>query len=60
MVSAFSPFRDKRIGIAVNEKLYNELKELSTITKRSMSEIAHIGIELIVKKLQKEHKKEGK
>lgn len=57
MASAFSPFRDKRLGIAIDEGLYNELKELSKITKRSMSEIAHLGIERIVKQLQKEHQK---
>lgn len=58
--SAFYPKRDETLIMAISRDLKSGLKECSEKEGRSMSEIAHLGIERIVKQLQKQHKKEGK
>lgn len=48
----------------MSEELYVRLYECSKVeqegAKRSMSEIAHLGIEIILDRLEKQQKKEGK
>ena len=58
--SAFYPKRSKRFYMQMSEETHERLSKCSLVEKRSMSEIAHLGIEIILDKLEKEQKKEGK
>lgn len=58
--AAFSPKRTKRFEFVMSEKLYAELEECGRLEDRSMSEIVHLGAEIIVRKLQKKHEKKEK
>lgn len=60
MASAFSPKRSKRFYMQMSEETHERLLKRSLIENRSMSEIAHLGVEIILDKLEKQHKKEGK
>ncbi len=58
--AAFSPKRDKRFLMYMSQELHSALDKCSQKEKRSMAEIVHLGAEIMVKKLQKKYKKEGK
>jgi hypothetical protein len=60
MASAFSPKRSKRFYMQMSEENHKRLLKCSLIEKRSMSEIAHLGVEIILERLEKQQKKEGK
>jgi hypothetical protein len=58
--AAFSPKRDKKFLMYMSQELHSALEKCSSVENRSMAEIVHLGAELLVKRLQKRHKKEGK